>query len=623
VLRAFRPKQPLSGVVEPALFFPVALNLKAFPFGGNYGNWVTLARLKPGVTIAQAETQLNTIQEQLALHPDNKGNRRPGAFTASVQPMREAVVGESATRLWLLMAAVMGLMLIACLNLANTQLGRALARRREAAVRSALGAAKGRLLWSSLAENLLLAIAGGTAGVAFAAVGLELFRNYSPVDLPRLSEVRLNVTTLLFSLGLTITASLLFGLMPALRLLAADPQVFLQQNNNRAVGARASHRLRTWLIGFQVFGCTALLLVTGLVAKSLLHLLALDKGFETAQVSVAEVGLSPKLYGADLRRVAFIEGVLGNLRALPGVQSAGLVSAMPLEGERWIEFVQRVDRPNQEGPMVNARWASPGYFETTGQKLIAGRFFEDRDRSLSTVILSEGEAKALWGQENPIGSQVNVLGRKHTVVGIVADTRNTSLKTPPAKMAYVHYSYRTPYTMYFVVRSSQSAAEVVPKIHEAIRSYASDVTVSRVKTLDAQLSDSLATERFQTFVLLAFGVSALLLAMLGIYGVLSYWVATRKQEIGVRMALGATRSLIYRLTVSEAAWPVFGGLVTGLIASVLAGRIIQKLLYGTQVVDPPVILTVTALFLVSAIAAAFLPARRAASVDPMDALRSE
>jgi predicted permease len=363
--------------------------------------------------------------------------------------------------------------------------------------------------------------------------------------------------------------------------------------------------------------------VTGLVSKSLLHLLAQDKGFETARVSVAEVGLSPKLYGADQRRVAFIDGVLGNLRALPGVQSAGLVSAMPLEGERWIEFLQRVDRPNQEGPMVNARWASPGYFETTGHKLVAGRFFEDRDRSLSSVILSEGEAKALWGQESPIGSQVNVLGRKHTVIGIVADSRNTSLKTAPAKMAYVHYGFRTPFTAYFVVRSSQSAAELVPKVREAIWKYASDVTIARVKTLDAQLSDSLATERFQTFVLIAFGVSALLLAMLGIYGVLSYWVATRKQEIGVRMALGATRSLVYRLTVSEAAWPVFGGLASGLIASVLAGSVIQKLLYGTQVVDLPVIVTVTALFLLSAIAAAFLPARRAASIDPIDALRSE
>jgi predicted permease len=622
-LRAFRPKQPLTGVVEPALFFPVAFDLKEFSFHGSYGNWVTLARLKPGVTVAAAETQLNAIQEQVVQHPENKGDRRPGALAASVQPMQEAVVGESATRLWLLMAAVMGLMLIACLNLANTQLGRALARRRESAVRSALGAGRWRLLWSSLAENLVLAIAGGAAGVAFAAVGLELFRSYSPVDLPRLSEVRLNVTVLLFSLGLTITASLLFGLMPAVRLVAADPQAFLQQNTNRAIGGTASHRLRTWLIGFQAFGCTALLLLTGLFSKSLLHLLSQDKGIETARVSVAEVSLSPKLYGADPRRIAFIDGVLGNLRALPGVQSAGLVSAMPFEGERWIEPLQRVDRPNQEGPLVNARWASPGYFEATGQKLVAGRFFEDRDRNLSTVILSEGEAKVWWGNENPIGGQVRVLGRRHTVIGVVADTRNTSLKTDAAKMAYVHYSFRTPFTPYFVVRSSQSAAELVPKIREVIWSHAPDVTVVRVKTLDAQLSDSLAPERFQTFVLIAFGVSALLLAMLGIYGVLSYWVATRKQEIGVRMALGASRSLIYRLTVSEAAWPVLLGLASGLIASVLAGRIIQKLLYGTQVVDPPVILIVTGLFLVSALAAAYLPARRAASVDPMDALRSE
>jgi hypothetical protein len=296
---------------------------------------------------------------------------------------------------------------------------------------------------------------------------------------------------------------------------------------------------------------------------------------------------------------------------------------MPLEGERWIEPTQRVDRPNEEGQLVNARWVSPGYFETTGQRLVAGRFFEDRDRTLSTVILSEGEAKALWGNENPIGGQVKVLGRTHSVIGIVADSRNTSLKAAPPKMAYVHYAFRTPYTAYFVVRSAQPAAEILPRIREAVWSHASDVTIARVKTLDAQVSDSLAAERFQTFVLIAFGVSALLLAMLGIYGVLSYWVATRKQEIGVRMALGATRSLIYRLTVSEAAWPVFSGLAAGLLASAMAGRVVQKLLYEAEVIDVRVMLAVAGLFLLAASVAALLPARRAASVNPTDALRAE
>jgi predicted permease len=623
-LRSTRSRQPVSGAPDPVVFFPVALDLAQFAWNGNYGNWIVLGRLNPGITTRQAEAQLTAIEAQIVQElPANQGDHRPGALLASVQPMQEAVVGDSRTGLWLLMAAVIGLMLIACVNLANAQLGRALARRREAAVRIALGAAKWRLVWSALAENLLLAAIGGAAGILLASAGLDLFRRYSPVDLPRLSEVHLNLTVLLFSVLLTFGASLLSGLLPALRRVSTDPQTSLQQSNGRTVGSRHSNRLRTWLIGLQVFGCTALLLVTGLFSKSLLYLLRQDKGFETGQVAIAEVRLTPKTYGADLSRLAFDGAVLENLRAIPGVQTAGLVSAMPLEGESWIEFVQRVDRPNQEGPLINLRWVSPGYFETTRQRLISGRFFEKHDRSLNSAVLSEGEAKALWGSENPIGGQVKIRGRTCTVIGVVADSRSTSLKSTPARMAYLHYKDQPPYATFFMVRSTQAADTLVPSMRQTIWKYAADVTIARVKTLDSQLTDSLAPERFQTSVLMAFGIAALLLAMLGIYGVLSYCVVTRKQEIGVRMALGATRSSVYALTLGAVGTPVFVGLATGLITSLLAGHVIQKLLYGVQVVDPSVILIVTGLFLVSAAAAAFLPARRAASVDPMDALRSE
>ncbi|MBI1899370.1 MAG: ABC transporter permease [Acidobacteria bacterium] len=620
-LRSFPSRQPKTGLPEPAVFFPVVLDVSQIEWNGNYGNWIALGRLKPGVGIRQAEAQLTAIQAQVLREMPTR--RDPGALRASLEPMQEAVVGDSTTGLWLLMAAVMGLMLIACLNLANAQLGRALARRRDAAVRTALGAARGRLLWNALAENLVLAAVGGTAGVLVAVIGVTLFRRYSPVDLPRLAEVHVNVTVLLFALGLTLAASLLSGIWPALRLLSTDPQPLLQQNSSRALGSKPGHRLRTWLVGVQVFGCTVLLLVTGLFAKSLLHLLHQDKGFETEHVAVAEVKLPPKLYGAEQKRIAFIDAVLENLRAIPGVQAAGLVSAMPLEGESWIEFVQRVDRPNQEGPLVNARWVSPGYFEATRQKLVAGRFFEERDRNLNSVVLSEGEAKALWGSGNPIGHQVRVLGRTHTVIGVVADSRGTSLKSAPARMAYVHYHYRPPYTTFFLVRGTPGAEAFVSGMRQAVWKHAPDVTIARVKTLDAQLSDSLAPERFQTWVLTAFGIAALLLAMLGIYGVLSYSVAARKQEIGVRIALGATRGRVYALTFTEAGVPVLIGLAAGLIASLLAGRAIRSSLYGTDVVDAAVMLIVTGLFLVSAAAAAFVPARRASCVNPMDALRSE
>jgi predicted permease len=623
-LKSFRSSQTVGGAPEPAVFLPAAVDLTQFEWNGNYGNWIVLGRLNRGFTVARAEAQLNAIQAQVVQEmPADQGNLEPGALLASVEPMQEAIVGDSRTGLWLLMAAVLGLMLIACLNLANAQLGRSLVRRRDAAVRAALGAAKWRLVGSALAENLLLAAIGGAAGVWLASAGLGLFRQYSPVDLPRLSEVHLNFTVLVFSAILTGAASLLSAMLPALRLMSLDPQGALQQSGNRSFGSRRSNRLRVWLIGLQVFGCTALLLITGLFSKSLLHLLGQDKGFETGRVAVAEVRLTPNTYKTDRSRAAFDDGVLENLRAMPGVEQASLMSAMPLEGESWIEFASRIDKPNQDGTMINLRWVGPGYFEATGQRLIAGRFFEERDRNLNSTVLSEGEDRALWGRENPVGAQVKIRGRARMVIGVVADSHSTSLKSEPAQMAYLHYTDQPPYTTFFVARSGRAAEALVSGMRQAIWKYAPDVTIARVKTLDSQVSDSLATERFQTMVLLAFGGAALLLAMLGIYGVLSHSVEARRQEIGVRMALGASRGSVYGLTLLQAAAPVIGGLAAGLSASLLAGRVIQKLLYGVRVVDPPVMLTVTGLFLVSAAAAAFLPARRAASVDPMAALRAE
>ena len=626
-LRSFLGAQPKSGVPEPWMFFPNRFDYDKMPWNGNYGNWVTLVRLAPGASIGSASAQLNGIQDQLwrEMASGVGGDRSPGEFRASLQPMQEAMVGDSSSALWLLMAAVAGLMLIACLNLANAQLGRALTHRRDASVRAALGAARWRLIWGALAENLTLALIGGALGVLLAFIGLSIFRLYSPIDLPRLAEVRLDLTVLLFSAAVTIAASLLTGLLPAMRLLNNDPQAALQHSaGGRAVaGSRSGQRMRLWLIGVQVFGCTALLLVTGLFSKSLLHLLHQDKGFDTANSAIAEVRLTAKSFGDSANRVSFIDGALQNLRAIPGVESAGFFSAMPLEGDSWIEFADRPDRPDRKGPMVNARWASPGYFEATGQKLVAGRFFEDRDRNLNSIILSEGVSKALWGATDPIGGQVNALGKTLTVIGVVRDSRNTSLKAEPARMIYVHYGFRTPGQLYFVARSRYAADALVSSMREAITKQAPSVMIARAKTMDAQLADSLSRERFQTFVLVAFGASAVLLAMLGIYGVLSYSVAARKQEIGVRIALGATRRSVYKLTMTEAGGPVLGGLVAGLAASLAAGRLVEQFLFGTQVVDPAVILMVIGLFGAAAVAAAFLPARRAALIDPMEALRPE
>jgi predicted permease len=627
-LHAFTSGQPASGVSDPAIFLPAVINFNDFSWGGDFGNWVAIGRLGPRITIAQAEAQLNTIQAQVLKQISATGRNEfiTTKLGAVVQPMQEAVVGDSKTALWLLMAAVLGLMLIACLNLANAQLGRALSRQREAAMRAALGAAKGRLIWNALAENLILAAIGGVAGVLLAEGALRLFRSYSPVDLPRLAEVGLNSALLVFSIALTVGASVLCGLLPALRLLRTDPQAALQQNNGRAVGASHSWRLRNSLIGLQVFGCTALLLVTGLFSRSLLFLLNQDRGFDTHNVMVAEARVSAASFDTAPKRIAFDDGVLARLRAIPGMESAGLVSAMPLEGETWIDSLKRVDRPDQRAPEINLRWVSPGYFETTRQTLKAGRFFEERDRNLNSIVLSESEARALWGDESPIGGQVRTGGHSEitlTVIGVVADSHNASLKSAPVRTAYLNYTNLPPYRTYFFARGALPSTMLATSMRQAIWTSAPDVTVARVKTMDSQVTDSLASERFHTLVLAGFGLAALLIAMLGIYGVLTYSVSARRQEIGVRKALGASRGNVYRLTIFETSIPVLLGLVAGLAASLAAARVIEKLLYGVRTMDAQVIVAVILLFVLSALAASFLPARRAALLDPMQALRTE
>jgi len=619
-LRAFRSKQGASSVPEPGIFLPAYVDLNEIGWSGDYGNWVTLARLRPGVSVREAETQLSSVEAEVARQMRLAGV--PMSPQVFLQPMQQAVVGSSERALWFLMAAVSAFLLTACLNLAGAQLGRAISRQREAAVRSALGASKWRLLRSALAENLVLALAGGAAGVLLAQLGLDLFRRYSAVDIPRLAEVHLNPAVLVFSVMVTAGATVLSGLLPALRQVRADPQKALQ-NGTRVMGSRQSARATAWLVGVEVAGCAALLTITFCFGKSLLNLTTQDKGFQTERVAVAQVDLSHVLHAAPKKRVEADDRILSALRGIPGVETAGLVSAMPLEGESWIEELQRLDRPRQETPLLNLRWVSPGYFETMRQRLVAGRFFEERDRDLHSLVLSEGLARTVWGGENPLGAQVRIEGRSFTVIGIAADARSASLKTSPPAMAYVHYSDRRPFATFFMVRGRQRGAALPADLREAIWRAVPEATVNRVKTLDAQLSDSIAGERLQTAVLVSFGSAALALAMLGIYGVLSCSVAGRRREIGVRIALGATRRSIYAGTLRQAYVPVLGGLAGGLAAGVLVFRFVRSLLYGIEGVGPGILVMVAALFVAAALAAGFVPARRAAAVDPMDALRVE
>jgi predicted permease len=536
--------------------------------------------------------------------------------------MKEVIVGKTSARLWLLLAAVLSVLLIACINLANAQLARLVSRDREAAVRSALGASASRILQSALAEVLLLAITGGTLGIALAFFAVHRLTAYTQLAIPRTQTISVNLTVLAVSIILTVGAASIFGLLPALRLLRIKPLQALQTARGSS-GTRRSALLRRWLIGAQVFACTTLLLLAGLFAKSLLHLSTFDKGFSTGNVIAADVNLQGSDFKEDKVRTTFDDGVLDKLRALPGVRSVSLVSSMILEGGRWIDGVTPVDAPTHTESLANYRWISPSYFDTLRQPIVEGRPLDDRDRDASNAVISQTTAKAVWPNRSALGRQFLYHDKPFTVVGIVADAHSNSLRDAPVNMVYLPFNNKPPYATYFFIRTTQDPQLLTSSIRSTIWSYNPNVTIARIHTLDSQISDSLAPEHLQTAIFVAFGAAALLLALLGIYGTLSYSVEARTQEVGLRMALGATRESVYRLMLATIVAPVIAGLALGCIANFAIGRSLASLLYGTTPTDPTVILPVISIFALAAVAATFVPCRRAAKIEPMQALRTE
>ncbi|MGA7314842.1 MAG: ABC transporter permease [Silvibacterium sp.] len=607
------------------VFVPLIVDQNQVSFDGDF-NFIALGRLKDGVSLQQATNQLNAIDAAILQDyaAAAKTKVEPNDLRTYLQPLHEAVVGSITTMLWLLLASVGAVLLIACVNLANLQLARAISREKELSVRTALGATPFRLVSTALYESLLLAAFGGLAGIFLAQLAIRFFLHHAPVDLPRLDEVSINFGVMSFAIAVSALTGIAFGVLPALKALHVDPQAALQQSGSRAAGERNSTRTRSWLIGTEVFAATALLMVMGLLDQSLLHLLDEHRGFTTGQVFSAEVDVDGHRYNEPVSRISFDDEILRRLRKLPGVQYAGLVSAMPLTGETWLDGLIRTDGPNSDSKISNYRWISPDYLSTMRIPLLRGRLLTDADRTLKSALISERTANAVWPDQDPIGHQFRRGGNgTYTVVGVVADTRSNSLKEPPGLMVYMPYWDNPPYPTFFMVRTAQDSAAIEETMRHQIWSYDPEANIPQVRSLDEQVNESLAPERSQAFVLSSFGIAALFLAVLGIYGVLSYSISRRVRELGIRIALGATRNSLYVLTMTEAARPVLVGLVGGIIASVFAGYWIRSLLYGISPVNVPVTALAAAVFILAAALASYFPARRAASVDPIRSLRME
>jgi predicted permease len=627
---SFSPKTDFQETAENALLFeplvPSKRDLTADM--GNF-NFKAIARLKHGVTLAQANAELESMQKAYTLSA-----HLPLHFGIALTPLVKDVASGISGALWMLFAAVGAVLLIACVNLANLQLARAVNAERETAVRAALGASSGQLVRSRLTESLVLAFVGGLAGAALASLGVQLLLTLVPANVPRLDEVHVNAPVLLFACGLSIAAAVAFGILPALRSLRVPPQTALQANSTRTVNTLEGRRTRNAMVAAQVACTVVLLIVTSMALRGFSRLLVQNRGFDTSHIAMAQTDLFAPAYENEgpkgqAAKLAFADRTLAALGQLPGVQSVALTSVTPLTGETWVDTLTRPDHPVPAGkePPINVRWINPDYLPTMQSQLVAGRNFTAADRANPYVaLISERTARESFSGENPLGKQISQLvpDDMHpiTVVGVVADARINGLKDDAA-MVYLPYSAFTPWTLSFLVRSSQPSSALIPEMRQTIWQIDPQVAIPTLKSMDEQVSDSVATDRFQAMVLGSFGAAALLLALLGVYGVLAYSVSLRRQEFGIRIALGSSKSALIGLVLRQGAQPVFVGVGVGLALATIVVRWVHSLFYETPAMDPLAFGGSILLLLIAATIAAIVPARRAASIDPMRALRTE
>jgi putative ABC transport system permease protein len=588
--------------------------------GWNYG---VVARLRAGMSADRARAELDASLAELA-----KELPEPFELRVELVPLQEALVGSSRRGLLLLLAAVGAVLLVACVNVANLLLVRATVRQKEIAVRAALGAGRRALLRHALTESLLLAGAGGAIGSALSAAGVAALARWAPHDLPRVEEIGLDWRALAFAVSLSVATALLCGLLPALRLSLLDPQQTLRQGPRGATQAGAGARLRNALVSAEVALSALLLVLGGLLIHSFLELGRVEKGFQTEHVLTVDLGLPENGYDERERRVDFYRQALERLAVLPGVTSAGAVSKLPLTGEDDVTPVRAEGTTATllEQPIANWRRVSADYFRTLGVPLRRGQVFADDGGAAQSVILSQGLAHQLWPEEDPIGKRINREVGDSTlveVVGVVADVRILGLDQKPGFTVYVPFWQAPSYNMSLALRTALPPQALAGAVRREIHAVDPNLPVPSIRTMGEVAASSTAQRRFQMQLVGAFALAALVLASLGVFGVVSYSVAQRRGEIGVRMALGATGGDLWRSVLGQGLRPVAIGLVIGLVASLAAARAIESLLFGVGAVDPLTLTAVPSVLLLFAGAACVVPAIRASRVDPMVTLRAE
>jgi putative ABC transport system permease protein len=549
-------------------------------------------------------------------------------------PIREQIVGDVRPILLVLLAAVTFVLLIACANVANLLLARAASRQRELALRAALGATRNRLLRQLLTESVLLALCGGIVGVALAYWGVELLKAFGPDNIPRLREISIDPRVLLFTFVISLLTGVAFGLVPALQASRADVNDALKEGARGTTGGRSM--LRSVFVVAEVSLALVLLIGAGLMIRSFMRLHQVKTGFESDRVLTMRVQLPGAKYKDDQQRLAFFKQAQERIAALPGVKTIGAINFLPLSGmasNTAFNIVGRPEAPPGQAPGTEVRVIQGAYFNAMAIPLLNGRLFDERDGPDSRVtIINETMAKKYFPNEDPIGKQLAISwappepGKPQPIdeiIGVVGDTRETSLERDPNPAIYWPLARESYQFMTFIIRSAIDPLQLTTSVRGEIRAIDPDQPVADVRTLEQVVAKSIARPRFDMMLLGIFAAVALVLASVGLYGVMNYSATQRTQEIGIRMALGAKPGDILRLVVGHGMKLTVAGIALGVIASLALTRVMTNLLFGVTATDVPTFLGVSALLTIVALLANYIPARRATRVNPVTALRYE
>ncbi|HKY06125.1 MAG TPA: ABC transporter permease, partial [Blastocatellia bacterium] len=613
------------------LYVPIGLALTTPGQGlldrGNHYNMYILSRLKPGVTVEQANTEIVQLAAQLEQeYPNtNSGN------TASATGLADVFVEEIRPALIVLLAAVGFVLLIACVNVANLMLVRSAERQKEIALRLALGAGRGRIIRQLLSESLVVAIAGGTAGLLIGVWATRGLVALAPPNVPRLATVGLNLTVLGFTLGVSVLTGLFFGLLPALQTSATNLQAILKEGG-RSVAGVMRERTRKVLLVAEVGLALVLLIGAGLMLRTVSELMSVDPGFNADNLLTMRFNLGADAYPPEKRHIFFKE-MTEQIESIPGIESAALSYSIPIDGSNWNSVFIVGDKPVPPRAELHDAAFTPvsaNYFKTLGVRLLKGRLFNETDTPTSpkVIVINETLANRLWPGEDSVGKRIKQgFPESDTpwreVVGVVSDVKLNGIERSVPMQVFLPTAHEPARSFALIIRTKSEPHAFASTIEQTIRSLDKDLPVYGVRSMDQLLGNGIAQQRLMMVLLGGFAVLALVLAAVGIYGVMSYAVAQRTHEIGIRMAMGARPKDVLRLIVGQGMTLTVIGVSLGLASAFGLTRLMTKLLFGVSATDPVSYLVLTLVLTVVAFLACYLPARRATKVDPMVALRYE